>query len=327
MIRLGIIGTGMIWEKSHQTVLRHLNQFSVDALCVRNPDKAARYHNEYPAAKIYSDMDVLLQDSNIDAVLIATPIPLNASTAIKALSCGKDVFIEKPLATSASEAFLVQKTAEKCGRKLFILEQYVYDNKIDILKSLIHEKALGNLVTYEKVTHFIMNPFEKDSFGQVAWRHNPQFPLGTLLDSGMHDIAILTKIFGKPQCVWAHGMKFQGILGDYDHVFSTYVYADGFSGTHSFSASLEGHLNRFILHFTKGSIVSDDTQIRVYPLGKNVKIIPFRPEDSFRRMWLSLADAYSQNIEAPFCVSDAIIGIQMLDAVAQSLESSKPQII
>src|SRR3989304_7777601 len=100
-IRLGVIGPGLIWEKVHkQTLKKFRDKFEIAAFCATSEKSKNKINKEYPGTPFYKDYKVLLKQPFIDAVLIMTPIPLNPVVATAALDAGKDIFMEKPMATN-----------------------------------------------------------------------------------------------------------------------------------------------------------------------------------------------------------------------------------
>lgn len=72
------------------------------------------------------DVARVLADGSVDAVVLATPIETHAVLATRALEAGKDVFVEKPLATSAADARAVAAAADRAGRVLFVGHLLLY---------------------------------------------------------------------------------------------------------------------------------------------------------------------------------------------------------
>jgi predicted dehydrogenase len=103
MINVGVIGPGLIWEKVHMPIVESLDAFKVMALCVHREEKKEYWQKQCPSMTVYTDMDEFLKQQNMDAVIITTPLNLNAPVTIKAQKAGKLVFVEKPLATTMGD--------------------------------------------------------------------------------------------------------------------------------------------------------------------------------------------------------------------------------
>jgi len=80
----------------------------------------------FPSTSWTADFDLVLSDDAIAAVVLATPIETHAELASRALHAGKHVFVEKPLATTPTEASELASLAHRAGKVLFIGDVYLY---------------------------------------------------------------------------------------------------------------------------------------------------------------------------------------------------------
>lgn len=117
-IGFGIIGAGIMGEK-HARVFSELPYSRVVAVADLDEKKAKRVAVKY-GGRNYSDYKKLLEDPHIRAVCVATPDFLHFEPVIAALDAGKDVLVEKPLATSLSEARKIVEKAKDSKSKLMV---------------------------------------------------------------------------------------------------------------------------------------------------------------------------------------------------------------
>jgi predicted dehydrogenase len=111
-LKTAIFGTGFM-GRVHTEGVRRLGTVEVVAIAASSDDKARKFANEVGVERSTGDYNSLLRDSDIDAVHICTPNALHFPMAMAALSAGKHVLCEKPLATSVDEAKqLVAKATE-----------------------------------------------------------------------------------------------------------------------------------------------------------------------------------------------------------------------
>lgn len=99
-LSLGVIGCGQIARDVHLRVLRDLPGARVVALAERDPQALLAAQQLAPQARTYSEMDALLADASVRAVLICLPNALHAPVAMRAFAAGKSVYLEKPLPLS-----------------------------------------------------------------------------------------------------------------------------------------------------------------------------------------------------------------------------------
>ena len=126
-IKLGVIGLGLIWLRTHKAILATLPEvFAPVAFCDVSEQRRAETAREFPDATLLPDYQSLLKLPEIDAVLVLTPIGLNTTMARAALEAGKMVIMEKPIARSVAEGQQLIALARQTGRRLFVTEQLAY---------------------------------------------------------------------------------------------------------------------------------------------------------------------------------------------------------
>ncbi|MGB3121980.1 MAG: Gfo/Idh/MocA family oxidoreductase, partial [Verrucomicrobiales bacterium] len=96
------------------------------AICRRGQAGLDEVGDRYGIAKRYQDYDALLEDPEIDAVHINTPIPDHAGQALKALRAGKHVACTVPMATSVADCLEIIRVCEETGLKYMMMETVVY---------------------------------------------------------------------------------------------------------------------------------------------------------------------------------------------------------
>ena len=122
-MNVGIIGAGGIAEKVSRT-LKKLNDKNIVpyAIASRDINKAEAFRKKYSLNKAYGSYDDMLSDENVDLVYIATPHPFHYPIAVRAIEAGKNVMIEKPVATDREKFVRLTALAEE--RKVFLCETF-----------------------------------------------------------------------------------------------------------------------------------------------------------------------------------------------------------
>ena len=153
-IRLGVIGPGIIWERAHKPALKKFsNRFEIAAFCATSEKSKNKINKEYPGIPFYKDYKLLVKESFIDAVIVMTPIPMNPVVAIEALDAGKDVFLEKPMATNVKDGKELVKKEKETGKRVFVLEQNVYMGFTDEMIETVNSGRLGDVLMFERLYH------------------------------------------------------------------------------------------------------------------------------------------------------------------------------
>jgi len=123
---------------------RHPNA-NIYAICQRNPEKLNQVGDAFEIDQRYTDYDELLQNSNIDAVHINTPIQNHAEQSIKALRAGKHVACTVPMATTVEECRQIVEAVEETGLTYMMMETVVYSREFLFVKEMYEKGELGKL--------------------------------------------------------------------------------------------------------------------------------------------------------------------------------------
>jgi predicted dehydrogenase len=190
-VRVGVAGLGY-WGPNLARNFDRLAETELAAICDASEPARERWSQQFPGARVCADFDELLSDEQIDAVVIATPVPLHADMAVRALEARKHCFVEKPLAQSVADAERVVAAAEDAGCVLMVghlLEyhpgvrklkdvagsgqlgdiRYVYGNRLNLGKLRPDENALWSLGAHDvSVLLFLAEeePSELHAFGE-----------------------------------------------------------------------------------------------------------------------------------------------------------------
>ncbi|HEX5689351.1 MAG TPA: Gfo/Idh/MocA family oxidoreductase [Roseiflexaceae bacterium] len=322
-IRLGVIGAGLIWQRAHKNILETLTDtFQPIAFCDLSEERRAAAAQAFPNATVLNDADALLALPDVDAVLVLTPLALNAPTARAALIAGKDVIMEKPIARSVAEGQELADTARRQGKRLVVTEQMGYRQAEDTLAELLGGGAIGDVVLWERVQHL-----EADSakgalrYDTTPWRKQADFPLGTMFDGGIHLIAGLTKVFGTPQNVAASGRKLRQEYGEYDHIAALFEYANGARGMLSYSNYLLPVQNHFHIYGTAGMLTVERDRIVVAVPDQPDRIVETPVEHAYAVMWQAIAAAFRERHMPFYTPEKALQDVAILEAVDQAIKT------
>lgn len=180
MIRVGLIGLGY-WGPNLARVLNQTQTCKFTACCDREPRNLAKITRQYPDLRGFQNADDLL-DSDVDAVVIATPISTHFQLARQALRRGKHVFVEKPLADSSTKARELVELAQVVDRKLMTGHTFIYSPPVAKIKELIDSGELGDLL-YLSFSRVNLGLYQQDV--DVVW------------DLAVHDVSILLYWLGE----------------------------------------------------------------------------------------------------------------------------------
>ncbi len=145
-IRVGVAGLGY-WGPNLARNFAAIPGCELRWLCDASEQARARLAQTFPAAHPAADLQELLEDPELDAVVLATPVPTHAELATRVLQAGKHCFVEKPLATTAADAERAVAAAERAGRVLMVGHLLEYHPAVDRLKALLEGGSWGSSTT------------------------------------------------------------------------------------------------------------------------------------------------------------------------------------
>lgn len=172
--------------------------------------------------RIYESLEEILNDSDVDIVLVATPNHLHAEIAIKAMRAGKHVLCEKPVCPSSAELEEVLKVSRETGKVFYPRQNRRWDPDYLAIKKIYDECPLGKPINLENRIG------GGGADGPFGWRAIKKYGGGMMLDWGVHLIdRILLMNPSKVKQVFCQVINVAGT--DVDEGFNlTIVFEDGF---------------------------------------------------------------------------------------------------
>jgi predicted dehydrogenase len=143
-VQVAVVGLGY-WGPNLLRALFDLEDVEVRYICDLDPERLERYGRRYPSARATRDYENVLTDPLVDAVVIATPVFTHFGLASRALSSGKHVFVEKPMASSSAEADELIELAGEMDRAIMCGHTFLYSPAVRAVKDLLRTGALGEI--------------------------------------------------------------------------------------------------------------------------------------------------------------------------------------
>ena len=201
MIQWGLEGTGAIAHKRAGPALVDAENSELVAVCDVVETAARDLASRLNVASVYTSIDEVLGNPDVDAVYLATPVFLHAPHAIAALKAGKHVLVEKPMALSPVKAEEMVRVARETGKTLATAYYRRFFPKVQRVRELLAGGVLGQVTMVESVYHTWYDPA---GGAPGNWRtRKGQAGGGVLWDMGSHRFDLLVGLFGMPTQVWA----------------------------------------------------------------------------------------------------------------------------
>ena len=189
--QVAVAGLGL-WGSN---LARNFNELArLEWICDLNEERLASAATRYPATRATTSFDELLADDEVEAIVVATPVPTHAELARQALAAGKHVFVEKPMALAADEAEELVGLAEERSLVLMPGHLLLYHPGVVKLKQLVDSGVLGDVL-------YVYG--NRQNLGTIRPDENALWSLGA------HDLSIILYLIGEePSELWARGESF-----------------------------------------------------------------------------------------------------------------------
>ncbi len=110
-----------------------------------SPERREYVQGLYPFITVVNDIAQVLNNGEIDAVIIATPVATHFEMAIKALQAGKHILVEKPMARTVSEVEEIGRIANEKNLVAMVGHTYLYNDAVRYVKRMIDSGDLGDI--------------------------------------------------------------------------------------------------------------------------------------------------------------------------------------
>lgn len=184
-IRWGFLGASWVAKTALVPAVKNATNATLQAVASRDPKRSAAFE----PIKVHNSYDELLADQNVDAVYISLANHLHCEWVIKALTAGKHVLCEKPLATTSAQARLMAAAAEANDRLLVEAVWTRWHPRFARMVDILRGGELGELRSIESVFTFPGNFVDN-------YRTTPEFGGGSLLDVGPYQVHTWVALHG-----------------------------------------------------------------------------------------------------------------------------------
>jgi predicted dehydrogenase len=328
MITVGVIGYGYWGPNLVRNFVETAGARVAWVTDVR-PERLPLVTARYPTIRVSTDYRDILNDPAVDAVAIATPVSSHFELGLAAITAGKHVLLEKPMASSSDEATRLIAEADSRALTLMVDHTFVYTPAVQKMRELTRDGQLGDIYYYDSV-RINLGLFQHDV--NVLW------------DLAVHDLSIMDFVLGRqPVAVSATGLAH--VPGEPENIAYMTMFFDGDLIAHVHANWLAPvKVRRTLLGGSRRMVMFDDLEasekIKVYDRGISVNssqekkyqmLIGYRAGD----MWapqLAIREALQAetahfvdciaNQKTP--VTDGAAGlrvVRLLEAATQSMKS------
>jgi predicted dehydrogenase len=216
-VTAGVVGCGY-WGPNLVRNLRQSPDCRLKVICDSSESRLSHMRRLHPEVATTHQFEELLKDTELDAIVIATPVRFHYEMAKAALTVGKHVFIEKPMARTQAEAEELVALAERLGLVIMVGHTFLFSPAVRRMKEIIDSGDIGE-VQYISARRLNLGLFQKDI--NVAWDLAPhdisillhlldEMPVSVScqgsshISRGVEDVTMMYLTFRKNRCAFIH---------------------------------------------------------------------------------------------------------------------------
>ena len=258
-MKIGVIGCGY-WGPNLIRNFNAMEEVEVVAVSDKRDERLKFISKQFPSIKkLTNDADDILKASDIDAVVVCTPVSTHFSIGIEALNKGKHLLMEKPFTATVEQSEQLIETAEKKNLKLMVDHTFIYTGAVQTIKKYIDNGDLGDLYYFDSV-RVNLGLFQHDV--NVIW------------DLAPHDVSIMEYLLNRnPKAISATGVAHFG--GNIENIayISTY-YDDNIMGHIHVNWLAPVKVRKTLISGSKKMIIYDDMEpsekVKIYDKGVDI---------------------------------------------------------
>lgn len=283
MVSIAVVGLGY-WGPNLARNIAASPGVTLTRICDVDMERLSVVGRSYPSVELSTDLAEVINDTEVDAVAIATPVSTHHALAKKALLAGKHVLVEKPLAATSAEAEDLIATAQDRERVLLVDHVFLYSPAVEKVVELCRSGTIGDLNFIDSV---------RINLGLI------QDDVNVLWDLAPHDLSIIDALIGRaPRSVLAVGESH--VANGTVDVSYLHLDYDGITAAVHLNWLSPVKIRHFMVGGSKKSVLYNDLDrsepVKVYDSGVNVDTDPARK----RRLLVSYrsGDVLSPRLES-----------------------------
>jgi len=283
MINVAIIGMGRSGWELHASPLSKFPEYHLTAVCDQSEKRRVDAAHTF-GVQTYAHWQEIVSHPNVELVVVSTPSNFHVEPTLAALSAGKHVVVEKPMATNLADVDRLVAAAQKAGRVLTVFHNRRWDRDYQMVKKLVQDNLLGELLTLE--SRVMTYGPEWATYGvpefDPRWRTKAAFGGGFLADWGPHLVEQCLDLTGEQPTSLACQLRSQLWATEVEDYFNIRLtFPSGLLVTLEGSNNARFPLPRWFLVGRSGTLIADgawgnwtDMRIRTNLSGVTMELTP-----------------------------------------------------
>lgn len=324
-IAVGIIGLGPGAEPHAKSLLDLADRVDVRAAASRTPERCRAFAERF-GFPTTTDIDAVIADPAIAAILVLTPPAAHAEVAERCFAAGKHVLLEKPLELTSDRGARLVAAGRAANRRLGVVLQHRFRPGSLRLKAVLAEDVLGRVVAANMVVPWWRPQTYYDEPGRGTWARDGG---GVLLTQAIHTLDLFRSLVG------VNAVEATQVVTTTAHLMETEDYASALirlgndaPGTLlATTAAYPGFPERIEIWGTKGSATLLGGGLRIATLdggeevldaeggtGGGANVMDF-PNDAHRALLADFLDAVETDRDPAITGEHALASQRLVDTI------------
>lgn len=300
-IRWGMIGCGDVTERKSAPAYHNVDGFSLHGVMARTRSRAEDYARRHNVPKVFSDAQSLIDNSEIDAVYIATPPDSHHEYALMVAQAGKPCCVEKPMAINHTLCVQMEQAFRKSNQPLFVAYYRRCLPAFSQIKTLLGQNVIGEVRHVNWM--YSRSPSEEDLSGNYNWRTDKTIaPGGYFDDIACHGLDVFCHFWGQVKTVKGIVSNQQKFYSAADAIAATMLFESGVTFTGHWNFAAQEKTDTVLVTGSKGSLcfsVFGESPAIVKAQEQNLTLPMDKPSPIQQHFVQAMADHLFRNIPHP----------------------------
>ena len=306
-LNVALLGTGRIAEYGYIPAISKIDDVNIISVLSRSDIRGSEFAIKHSIPRVYVEIDDLLADNHLDAVIVCTPDSLHEEQVINSCRAKKHILCEKPMSTSVKSCENMIAEIEKAGIIFGMAHNNRFNAGLRYIKDVLDSNTIGQ-VYYARS---ILTTLQNDPSGWRALGKESKF--WAMRATGAHMIDIFRWYFGEPTKMKKVSLspKFKSINDEITTLsinFNDRVICD------ITASAILPPVNRIEIYSTENTIIGENvfgikTNERIYQNNEKVMIEPI---NSFFGEVVDFTNAIIKGIQPRSTYKDGIENIRIM---------------
>lgn len=321
-INYAILGCGSI-SKTHIKALLQVEKAVLYAVCDKSYERAQEAAKTCGAV-VYTDMDEMLADEKIDAVIILTASGMHAGMGIAAAKAKKHVIVEKPVDIRAERARELIRVCRENGVTLSCIFQHRYDADTVALRQAVEQGRLGKLNAGCCHTKWYRT---QEYYDEVDWRGTKALDGGgALINQSIHQLDLFQYIMGDVEEVFAYcATRAHERIDVEDLCMATLKFKNGALGLlEASTVANPGFYTRIDINGSRGTVILQNNTVQEWKVEGESGYQGTKTELSHRLQLEEITDSILKGHDSLVNGEEALKSLVLVEAIYRSALLGQP---